>query len=367
MTLKVLHVCPLWFPVARDSPGGIETLLADLLAELAKLGCENTLLANAGSETDAELLPVIEGNLWDDMESGAVWEYAPYELHQVMMALQRADEFDVIHSHIGWSAYLLSALEGISERVLHTQHNEVTRDVEWFVRRHPDFRLAAVSEFQAQKLREQGAERCRVIPNGIDFAKFPFSPQGGERLVYLGRMEQEKGPDIAARVARECGRPLTIAGPMTDDEFFEEQVEPLLGDGIEYVGPVDHGQKARLLGSAACVLMPSRWDEPFGLVAIEAMACGTPVVALANGALPELVLPEINGFLAGDEGGLAALVPQAEHLDRVAIREWAERRYALSTVAARYRELYVEIATEASLKRGERAPALHGSLREVIR
>ena len=347
--MRVLHLCPLWFPVARDSPGGIETLLAELVDQLAALGCENTVLANAGSQVAGELVPVIDGNLWEDMETGAVWEYAPYELHQVALALELAGGFDVVHSHIGWGAYFLSMLPELRERVLHTQHNEVTRDVEWYVERHPELALATVSEFQARKLRARGAERCWAVANGVDFAKFPFDPEGGERVVYLGRMEEEKGPDIAARVAREAGLPATLAGPMTDDEFFDQHVEPLLGDGVEYVGTVDHRAKVSLLGRAACVLMPSRWEEPFGLVAIEAMACGTPVVALARGALPELIEPGVNGFLAADESELRALVPRARALDRAAVRAWVEPRYPVARTAERYAELYSEIAAAAAV------------------
>jgi len=263
------------------------------------------------------------------------------------MALERADDYDVIHSHIGWAAYVLSALDGVRDRVLHTQHNEVTRDVEWFVSRHPDFRLATVSEFQARKLRAQGAKRCHVVPNGIDASRFRLG-SGGERLVYLGRMEEEKGPDVAVRIAREAGRPLILAGPMTDDEFFDEHVRPDLGDGIEYVGIVNHEQKVDLLGTACCVLMPPRWEEPFGLVAVEAMACGTPVLALPKGALPELVVPGLNGFLADDPGELANLIAQAGELDRAAIREWVSDRFTLDDAAGRYMRLYEEIAAEAA-------------------
>lgn len=345
--MRVLHLCPLWFPVARDSPGGIETYLPTLLGELKDLGCDNTLLASAESVGDWTLMPVVERNIWEQMESGSVWDYGHYQQHQLLLALERAAEFDVVHSHIDWAAYVLSGVAGSRERLLHTQHTPVTRDVEWFVNRHPELRFTTVSEFQARKLRGFGATACEVIPNGIDMTTFAFEaePQGDD-LVYLGRMEQQKGPDIAVRVARALGRRLTLAGPMTNHEFFDAEIRPWLDDQVRYVGVVDHRTKSTLLGNAACVLMPARWEEPFGLVAVEAMACGTPVVALRMGALPEVVENGVSGFVADDEDGLIEAVAAAAQLDRRAVRASAEPRFDIRSVAAQYVELYERIAQE---------------------
>jgi glycosyltransferase involved in cell wall biosynthesis len=347
--MKVLHVCPLWFPVVEDSPGGIETYLPALLPTLEALGCDNTLLASADSSPPGgRVVPVVDRNVWRGMEIGAVWEYGHYLHHELLMVVERASDFDVIHSHIGCDAYVLSGIPGIRERLLHTQHNPVTRDYEWFVRRHGDLLISAVSEFQARKLREQGARRCRVIPNGIVVDKFTYQAGPGEGLLYLGRMEQQKGPDLAVQVARELQLPLTLAGPMTRDVYFDAYIRPWLDDQIRYVGVADHSRKNELLGSAACVLMPSRWEEPFGLVALEAAACGTPVVALANGALPELIEQGVTGYVTAEEGELAALVRGALELDRSGIREWMEPRFGMSAVARQYVELYEEIAESAA-------------------
>lgn len=343
--IRVLHLCPLWFPVAHDSPGGIETYLPSLLVELERLGCENTLLASGDSEVDATVIPIVERNVWAEMEEGRVWEYEHYMEELLLVALERADDFDVVHSHVGPSSFVLSGVAGVRARVLHTQHTPVTQDVEWFVARRPDLRFATVSEFQAHKLQRLGACHCEVIPNGIDMTAFePAAQARGDDLVYLGRMEQQKGPDIALQVARKLGRRLTLAGPMTDHEFFDATIRPWLNDRVRYVGVADHAHKSELLGAAACVLMPSRWEEPFGLVAVEAMACGTPVVALRRGALPEVVEHGVAGYLADDEAGLAAGVEAAAQLDRGAIRERAERRFAIGAVAQRYVELYERIA-----------------------
>lgn len=338
--MKILHLAPLWFPVSQDSLGGIETFLAELIAALEKLGCQNTLIASGDSRTQAELVPVVPRNLYAQMKAGTAAEYEYYEQHQLLLALERAAEFDVVHSHVGWGAYVLSGVPGIRARVLHTQHNPVYRDQEWFVHQHPDVWLSTVSELQARKLWRQGATRCRVIRNGVDVATLTFQPRGGEGLLFLGRMGEEKGPDLAVQVARALGRPLILAGPMVDEEFFDRTIKPFLNGRIRYVGVVDHRQKTELFGQSACVLMPSRWEEPFGLVAIEAMACGTPVVAMARGALPEIVEPGLTGYLVRNEEALATSVTHAVRLDRAAIRAWATARFDIPVVAEQYHQLY---------------------------
>jgi glycosyltransferase involved in cell wall biosynthesis len=342
--MRVLHLAPLWFPVAADSVGGIETFTAGLIDELDRLGCRNTLIASGDSRTRAELVPVMPANLVETMASGAAEEYPYYEQRQLTLALERAGDFDLVHSVIGPGGYALSAVPGLQGCVLHSQHNPVTRDLGWFASVYPDLWFSTVSEFQARQLRSRGARRCRAIPNGIPMSSYTLRTRGGEGLVFLGRIEWEKGPDLAVGVAWRLGLPLTLAGPIFDEGFFRREIEPFLDDRIRYVGPVDHRRKDELFGRAACSVMPSRWDEPFGLVAIESMACGTPVVALARGGLPEVIDPGVTGYLASDEGELPALVARALELDRASVRDRANARFDIPKVANHYRQLYEEIA-----------------------
>jgi len=258
--MRVLHLAPLWFPVARDSFGGIETFLAGLITALERLGCENTLIASGDSRTPAKLVPVAPLNLYTAMETGLAAEYVYYEQHQLLLALERASDFDVVHSHIGWGGYVLSGVPGLQTRVLHTQHIPVSGDQGWFIGQRSSMWFSTVSDFQARKLRQHGATRCQVINNGIDVEAFTFQAHGGEGLLFLGRMEREKGPDLAVQVARTLNRPLILAGPMIDREFFDHAIKPLLNDQIQYIGVVDHREKDVLLGQAACLLMPSRCD-----------------------------------------------------------------------------------------------------------
>jgi glycosyltransferase involved in cell wall biosynthesis len=186
------------------------------------------------------------------------------------------------------------------------------------------------------------------VPNGIDVSAFTFNGHPGDDLLFVGRMEAGKGPDLAIEVARALGRPLTLAGPITDGRFFKERIEPFLGGDIKYVGVVDHNTKNRLMGEAACMLLPFRHAESFGMVCLEAMACGTPVVALPNGALPEIIENGVTGYLADSEEedvgrSLAAHAMQAIRLDRRAIREQVASRFGLSRSAEKYVELYTLI------------------------
>lgn len=341
--MKILEVCPLWFPVSRDAPGGRETLLAYLIDTLESLNCEITFIASGDSTSQGELVPVVPGNLYDAMIAGDVKEYIYYEQQQLRIAFERATQFDVVHSHVGAGAFVLSAIPGLRERVLHTIHTPVYQDLQWFVGQHPGMWLSTVSAFQARKLRQHGASHCRVIHNGIDTQEFNFQHDRGPGLLFLGRIEWAKGPDLSIKTAQTLNQPLTLAGPIIEPEYFKQSIEPFLDEQIQYVGVVDHDRKNALFGGAGCVLMPSRWAEPFGIVAVEAMACGTPVVALSNGALPEIIEPGLTGYVTHEEAELPGLVHQALKLDRAEVRARAVARFDIRSIAEKYLDLYSQI------------------------
>ena len=342
--MNVLHLCPLWLPVARDSSGGIETLLAQLIPALEKLGCRSTVVASGDSDVPAELLAPVPHNLRDQMRAGTASEYLYYEQAMLRLAVDRAPGFDVLHSHLGGAGFVLSAIPTVASRTLHTIHTPVYPDMQWFVRQHPDLRLVAVSQFQANQLRAAGARRCSMIHNGVDIGAFPFEATAGEGLAYLGRMEPGKGPDLAIEVAQQLDRPLRLAGGIVDRPFFTRSIEPALGARIQYLGVLGHDAKRTFFSEAACVLVPSRHAEAFGMVAIEAMACGTPVAALAHGALPELIDPGITGYVAASEDELPACTARALELPRAAVRARVEERFDLSKTARGYLDLYRDIA-----------------------
>lgn len=341
--MTVLHLAPLWFPTALNASGGRETVLASLAHAQEALGCKTIVVGPGDSKVPGELVSVTPRNLYDMMGAKEAFEAAYYEQHQLLRALERAGEADVIHSHAGWYAYALSGVPSFRGRVLHTHHTPVWPDLEWFVRQHPDFWFTTVSEFQARWFWKNGARRCRVIHNGIPVSSFEFYPQGGEGLVFVGRIEASKGPDLAVRAALALGRPLTIAGPVIDGDYFKQQIEPHLGDHIRYVGVVGHEAKNKLFGQAGCAVLPFRGQEGFPMVNIESLACGTPVVSLANGPMPEIVEDGLTGYLTRDEAALAGLVNNALDLDRAAIRARVESRWDIAIIARQYIDLYNEI------------------------
>ena len=342
MSLRILHLAPLWHPIKQDAPGGIETFLVELLSALAGLGFRNSIIASGDSEIPGELIPAVESNLCERMRGGAAHEYIYYEQQQISLAMHNAGKFDLIHSHIGPGAYSLSSLAGLNNRVLHSQHGPVYQDIQWLLEHQSDLWISTVSEFQLRKLGGSHPHR-HSIPNGINVSRFAYQPEARDGLFFMGRIERAKGPDIAVQVARELQMPLCIAGPILDWNLFRTEIEPHLNETIRYVGVLNHEQKTEQLGRSLCALMPSRWEEPFGLIAIEAMACGTPVVGLANGALTEIIDPGITGFVAKEPAQLAGLVEKASKLDREKVRARVTERFDIKKVAVRYRALYQKI------------------------
>lgn len=347
--MNILHLCPLWFPICPNAPGGIETFLARLVVALDRLGCRNTLLAAGGSSVTTRVIPATPSGVRDMMADGVATEYTCYEQHQLALAFASAGEFDVIHSHIGVGAYPLSLSGYPLPPVLHTQHIPVLIDQAWLLALHPEMWFSTVSRFQHQRLHHPRPERCPVVPNGLEVAEFRFELHPGGGLFFIGRIEWAKGPDLAIRVAQMLDLPLILAGPVVDGEFFELTIRPHLNERIRYIGEIDHLEKNTEYGRAACTILPFRGAESFGLVSIESMACGTPVVALNNGALPEVVDEGVTGYVTGKESELGALVRQAMALDRVAVRARVSQRFDIAVVAERYHELYAHILAEEAV------------------
>jgi glycosyltransferase involved in cell wall biosynthesis len=226
---------------------------------------------------------------------------------------------------------------------VHTHHVHVEPGVIDAYEREPRVQLVAVSEFHASAY--AGCPNVELIGHGIDTDTFPFGSDGGEYLLFLGRMIRNKGPAEAIEIARTAGMPLVLAGPA--DDGFDETVAPLVdGEQIRYVGRVAPPERDQLLAGAAALLYPLLYHEPFGLVPVEAMACGTPVLATSLGAVPELVEPGLTGYLAGTWQDLAELVPQALALDRRAIRERAVERFDFRPMVDAHESLYRRLAAQ---------------------
>ena len=323
-------------PVAWRTPPlhyGPWEQIASLLAEgLVERGVDVTLFATLDSLTAGTLDGVCpHGYAEDPALDGRVWE----ALH-VAHALARSGEFDVVHNHLDWLPLAFAA---------HARAPMVTT-VHGFsdARIVPAYARAAsayVSISDADRRPE--LDYVATVHHGIDLAALPFSAAGGQELVVLGRVHPDKGTAAAIDIARRAGRRLVICGIVQDERYFAEQVAPHVdGDRVRYLGSVGPGQRAEVLGSAAALLHPIAFDEPFGLAVVEAMACGTPVVAYSRGAMPEVVDEGVTGYLVdGDSPAAAAeAVDRAIRLDRAACRATAQRRFSAARMVADYLAVY---------------------------
>lgn len=307
---------------------GASELIAGLLAEgLERRGHQVRLFACAGS-----LALVHECRSFP--ETAAARSFDQRELVHLGHALAESDDCDLIHNHC---LSVGSAFAGLTPRPLLTTLHYIHP----IVRAFPNAAYVAVSDQQRRALSELNV--IGRVYNGIDLRQFPLSLQRDDYLLFLGRFHPNKGADTAIEVANRLGRRLIIAAPSPPDdqrEWFEQRVRPHLRGSIEWIGPVEGAAKARLLGGATATLLPIRWDEPFGLVMAESMACGTPAIAFRRGAAPELIRDGQTGFLADDVEQFTAAVERASDLDPGACRHHVEANFSADRMVDAYLSLY---------------------------
>jgi glycosyltransferase involved in cell wall biosynthesis len=331
--LRIAQVAPLDLPVGPDSGGSIHQLIWLITEELVRLGHAVTLFASGDSQTSATLHAVYPRDYHHDE---SIWDWRFHELLHVASAFEHAREFDVIHSHVYHLGLPFTRLVGTP--VVHTYHIDPDEDVVRGFARYPEARVVAISHYQRRLLEALG--EVEVVHHGIDTGAFPFCPERGEYLVFLGRIIPRKGPVEAIRLARRVGMPLVMAGP-AEAWYYHPEVAPLVdGDQIRYIGPVAAADRAGLLGRAAALLFPVTAGEPFGLVTVEAMACGTPVAALARGAVAEIIENGVTGYYADDPDALAALIPATVALDRERVRREVVRRFDYRRMVRDYVDVY---------------------------
>jgi glycosyltransferase involved in cell wall biosynthesis len=330
--LRIAQIASVGTPVFRGVGESVEQLVALLCDELVARGHDVTLFATGDSRTNAELRFYFERGYEVDED---LWDWQFTEYMHVGHAYSQAHEFDVVHCHS--YHFGLPFAPFVKTANVHTHHVQMEPGVINGYRRLTQVHLVAVSEFQAQVY--AGRPNLDLIPHGIDTDAFPVGEGDGGYLLFLGRMIADKGPAEAIKIARGLQMPLILAGPA--EETFDERIAPHVdGDQIQFVGRVDTEERNRLLAGAAALLYPLLYPEPFGLVVAEAMACGTPVVGTAIGAVPELVEDGITGYLAPTWEGLSELVPRALELDRRAIRDRAVERFDYRHMVDRHEDLY---------------------------
>jgi len=326
-------------PVAWRTPPlayGPWEQVTSLLAEgLVRRGVQVTLFATLDSVTAAELDGVCPRGYGDAPElDGRIWE----ALH-VAYALGRSGEFDLVHNHLDWLPLAFSAY--CSTRLLTTIHGfSDPRILPAFSRSHS----AYVSISDADRAAE--IDYLATIYHGVDLSALPFHDSPGEELVAFGRISPEKGTAAAIEIARRAGRPLVICGLVQDERYYAEEVAPYVdGEAVRYLGNVGPAVRARVLGSAAALLHPIAFAEPFGLSVVESMACGTPVLAYPRGSMPEVIDVGVTGLLVEDVDSAVDAVADVVRLDRASCRRVAERRFSADRMVDDYLRLYGEILT----------------------
>ena len=321
-------------PVPPRLYGGIERVIAMLAAELTARGHRVTLFAHPHSTAAAELVP------WPGRSSRSrrdIWRNG-----STLWREAHRRKVDLIHS-FSRIAYLLPLLPLPIPMLMSYQRPISRRSVRLAqTLSRGTLEFTAISRWMMQPVADIG--RWHLVPNGVPLATYSFvaNPGPDAPLMFLGRVEAIKGPHLAIEVARRSGLPLVIAGnvPPEHQGWFDAHIAPHLDDHIRYVGPVDDERKAELLGRARALLMPILWDEPFGIVMAEAMACGTPVLGFRRGAVPEVVEQGVSGLVVDDLDQLVAAVPQLAGLNRRACRSRVEACYSETAVAEAYLSLY---------------------------
>lgn len=353
--LKIAIVSPPWFPVPPPGYGGIELVVSILAEGLHRRGHDVTLFASGDSVTETRLVSVFAEAPYRLIKENVYLE----NIHS-LAAYEMAQEFDIIHDHDGTGSRLLGALVSrlFSIPVLATMHGPANKpSLDYYTSVSDDLHYIAISD--AQRSDFIGLDFLATIPNAIKLDEYDFSPTGGDYLLFVGRMNEEKGAHIAASVAKKLGRKLIMIGKASEEhehKYFNDMVRPLLDQDIEFRGEVDLAEKVRLYKGAECVLFPIQWPEPFGLVMIESMACGTPVIAIRNGSVPEVIQDGKTGFIVEDEAGMIDAVARIGRIERSSCRQLVEREYTEEIFVERHELAYEKAlaqAREASPRIGE--------------
>jgi glycosyltransferase involved in cell wall biosynthesis len=346
--LRVLQLAPIWETVPPPAYGGTETVVSCLTEELSRRGIEVTLAASGDSTTSADFLSVFPTSL---RPAGLIDCALQYSIIHVAKALRHARDFgfDIVHNHNGPPSELGMALSNLVELpMLTTLHNNFL-DESQFIWSHYRGWYNTISRAQAEDASPclPRAKYAGVVYNAIDVDSFPFQPQKSDFALFIGRMAPEKAPHLAIEASKRAGVRLVLAGKVSipeERDYFDAMVRPHIdGCHIDFVGEADSRLKRDLYSRARCLLAPIQWNEPFGLVMIEAMACGTPPIATKRGATHELIDDGVTGILVDSVDEMAEAICRSGTIDPFTCRRSVEARFSPGALADSYLRLYENI------------------------
>ena len=333
--MKIAQIAPPWIAVPPPGYGGIEWVVALLADELAARGHDVTLFASGGSVTKARLESVF------DPAPGPTKIGDTYlEVLHAFNAYEHAAEFDVIHDHSGMVGLAIAARAGID--VVHTVHGPLVDDaLHWYRMLTGRVNFVAISD--SQKKPGPDLSWAGRVYNGIPVERYPFREDKEDFLLFVGRVNREKGPEVAVEVAKRAGARLVMAVAIKEkfeQEYWDVNVAPNLTGKEEILGEITVEEKADLMSRARAVLFPIQWEEPFGLVMAEANACGTPVLAFPRGAAPEVIADGETGFMCADVNEMAAALARVGEIDPHACRARVEKMFSAQAMTAGYEDVY---------------------------
>jgi glycosyltransferase involved in cell wall biosynthesis len=338
--MRIAQIAPLAEPVPPEMYGGTERVVSLLTEELVRRGHEVTLFASGDSETAARLVAVTPEAL--RLTGEDVDHYVSLML-ELGMVFDGADQFDVIHSHVDYFA--LPFARHVTTPVVTTLHGRLDlAGLPTIYGRYSEAPVVSISDSQREPL--PGANWAATVYNGTDLTRFTFNETGGDYFAFVGRICPEKNIEGAIAIARQTGVPLRIAAKVdpVDADYHESVVKPLMDSRqVEFLGELGDEDKDELLGSARALLFPVDWPEPFGLAMTEAMACGTPVLALRRGSVPEVVEDGVTGFVRDSEDELAAVALDVDRLSRRACRQRVESRFSVDVMTDGYEAVYQRV------------------------
>jgi len=343
--LRVAMLAPPWISVPPPGYGGVEAVVSVLSEALVRRGNDVTLFCAPGSTSSARVVTLLEESHPDEIERSL------FEVDHVARAFAAIDRargthrFDVVHDHCGFTA--LGMADRLDTPLVHTLHGQFTDATAAFYTRHESkATLVAISRAQRAKA-PRSMRGVAVIPNPIDVRGWPLQERKEDYVLWIGRMTAEKGPHRAIAAARKAGVPLVLAGVIQPGQqtFFDREIAPHIdGDRVRFLGEVGGALKRSVFAGARALLMPISWEEPFGMVIIEALACGTPVIAFPAGAASELVLDGRTGFLVRDESAMAAAIGRLGGIAASDCRAWVAEHCDVDVVAAAYESAYLAAA-----------------------
>jgi len=351
--LRIAQIAPLWITIPPLKYGGIERIVAMLCDGLSARGHAVTLFASPGSTAKGKLISVFDKPLLD---ANIAWSNPIWNLRNLSLATEMANDgnFDIIHFHLDlWALFFHNLTK---TPVIHTMHNPLYRTnadankddrLRLFMEEAKRINITFISQSaKDQAMLEFPEKRTRIIYNGIDLSHFKFNKKGGDHFVWIARMNKHKGVENAIAAAEKLGIRLLLAGRIdpTQTEYFDTYIKPHLNEKIKYVGELTEEQLSDFYGPAKACLYPIEWEEPFGLVVVESMACGTPVIAYRRGSMPELIEDGKTGFVIDSNLNLLIeAMKKIDQIDRKQVRQQVEEKFSKERMVNDYEKAYYEL------------------------